>query len=160
KPVEEKKSADKKEEEKPDTAKDKPPEKVLVKIDFDNIGQRILALSLPMRRYVGLQVGKSGELYSLEAPAPSPGQEFSLTVHRFDLKKRKADVALSGVRFFEISQNGEKMLYRQGDHWFIKAPKPMSSDGPGPQPPGKASSRHFARSRRNAHRSRPRLPFA
>ncbi len=136
KPVEEKKSADKKEEEKPDTAKDKPPEKVLVKIDFDNIGQRILALSLPMRRYVGLQVGKSGELYSLEAPAPSPGQEFSLTVHRFDLKKRKADVALSGVRFFEISQNGEKMLYRQGDHWFIKAPKPMSSDGPGPQPPG------------------------
>ncbi len=135
KPVEEKKSADKKEEEKPDTAKDKPPEKVLVKIDFDNIGQRILALSLPMRRYVGLQVGKSGELYSLEAPAPSPGQEFSLTVHRFDLKKRKADVALSGVRFFEISQNGEKMLYRQGDHWFIKAPKPMSSDGPGPQPP-------------------------
>ena len=136
KPVEEKKSADKKEEEKPDTAKDKPPEKVLDKIDFDNIGQRILALSLPMRRYVGLQVGKSGELYSLEAPAPSPGQEFSLTVHRFDLKKRKADVALSGVRFFEISQNGEKMLYRQGDHWFIKAPKPMSSDGPGPQPPG------------------------
>src|SRR5207249_1721526 len=78
KPVEEKKSADKKEEEKPDTAKDKPPEKVLVKIDLENIGKRILALSLPMRRYVGLQVGKSGELYSLEAPAPSPGQEFSL----------------------------------------------------------------------------------
>jgi tricorn protease len=136
KPADEKKPADKKEDGKPDAAKDKPPEKVLVKIDFDNIGQRILALSLPMRRYVGLQVGKSGELYALEAPAPSPGQEFSLTVHRFDLKKRKSDVAMSGVRFFEISQNGEKMLYQQGDHWFIKAPKPMSSGGPGPQPPG------------------------
>ena len=136
KPADEKKSADKKENEKPDAAKDKPPEKVPVKIDFDNISQRILALSLPMRRYIGLQVGKSGELYALEAPAPSPGQEFSLTVHRFDLKKRKSDVAMSGVRFFEISQNGEKMLYQQGDHWFIKAPKPMSSGGPGPQPPG------------------------
>jgi len=136
KPADEKKSADKKEEEKPDAAKEKPPEKVVVKIDFDNIGQRILALSLPMHRYVGLQVGKSGELYALEAPAPSPGQEFSLTVQRFDLKKRKSDVALSGVRFFEISQNGEKMLYQQGDHWFIKAPKPLATGGPGPQPLG------------------------
>jgi len=135
KPADEKKSADKKEEEKPDAAKEKPAEKVVVKIDFDNIGQRILALSLPMRRYVGLQVGKSGELYALEAPAQGPGQEFSLTVQRFDLKKRKSDVALSGVRFFEISQNGEKMLYQQGDHWFIKAPKPLASGGSGPQPP-------------------------
>ncbi len=136
KPADDKKSADKKEDEKPDSAKEKSTEKVVVKIDFDNIGQRILALPLPARRYVALQVGKTGELYALEAPAPSPGQEFSLTVHRFDLKKRKSDVAQNGVRYFEISQNGEKMLYRQGDQWFIKAPKPMSSGGPGPSPGG------------------------
>jgi tricorn protease len=91
---------------------------------------------LPARRYVVLQAGKTGELYALEAPAPSSGREFSLTVHRFDLKKRKSDVALNGVRFFELSQNGEKMLYQQGEQWFIKAPKPMSSDGPGPPPSG------------------------
>jgi tricorn protease len=134
KPADDKKSADKKEDEKPDSAKEKAPEKVVAKIDFDNIGQRILALPLPARRYVALQVGKTGELYALEAPAPSPGQEFNLTVHRFDLKKRKSDVALTGVRFFELTQNGEKMLYQQGDQWFIKAPKPTSSGGPGPQP--------------------------
>jgi tricorn protease len=38
KPVDEKKAADKKEEERPDAAKEKPPEKVVVKVDFDNIG--------------------------------------------------------------------------------------------------------------------------
>jgi tricorn protease len=115
-------------------AKAKPPEKVALKIDFDNLSQRILALPLPPRRYIGLQVGKAGVLYALEAPAPAPGTEFAMTVHRFDLKTRKSDVAIGGVRSFEISQNGEKMLYRQGDRWVIAAPKPMAA-GPGAAPP-------------------------
>ena len=138
KPADEKKAEEKKEEadQKQGAVKEKAQEKVIVKIDFDNLGQRILSLPLPTRRYVGLQIGKAGELYALEVPAPGPGVEFALTVHRFDLKKRKSDVALSGVRFFEISQNGEKMLYQQGERWFIKAPKPMMSGGPGAPPPG------------------------
>lgn len=137
KPADEKKTEEKKEEadQKQGAVKEKAQEKVIVKIDFDNIGQRILSLPLPTARYVGLQIGKAGELYALEVPAPGPGVEFVLTVHRFDLKKRKSDVALSGARFFEISQNGEKMLYQQGERWFIKAPKPMMGDGPGAQPP-------------------------
>ena len=161
KPADEKKSTDKDKkgdaDEKPDKAKDskdgkdakdskdkdKDKEKVVVTIDFENIGQRILALPLPPRRYIGLQVGKAGDLYALEAPVPAPGVEFAFTVHRFDLKKRKSDVSLTGVRYFQISQNGEKALYRQGDRWFIKAPKPVPSGNgpgagpsPGPQPPG------------------------
>jgi tricorn protease len=125
KKAEEKKTEDKKaEEKKPD-----------VKIDLDNISQRILALPLPARRYVDLQVGKTGILFALEAPAPSPGEEFALTVHRFDLKTRKSDVAIAGVRSFEISPNGEKMLYRQGDKWVIAAPKPMAASGAPPPPP-------------------------
>ena len=132
KPVEEKKAEEKKKEPKKEAAK--PAEKVAVKIDFDNIGQRILALPLPPRRYVGLQVGKAGVLYALEGPQPAPGAEFSLTVHRFDLKSRKSDVAIGGVRSFEISHNGEKMLYRQGERWLIAAPRPMAT-GPGATPP-------------------------
>jgi tricorn protease len=107
---------------------------VEVKIDFDQIGQRILALPMPPKRYVGLQLGKTGVLYALEAPAPAPGAEPELTVHRFDLSKRKSDVALGGVRNFQISFNGEKMLYQQGDKWFIAAPKPMA-DGQSTPPP-------------------------
>jgi tricorn protease len=131
KAADENKSSDKKDEAKKEEAKPK----VAVKIDFDNIGQRILALPLPARRYVGLQVGKTGVLFALEAPAPRPGEEFALTVHRFDLKKRKSDVAIGGVRSFEISENGEKMLYRQGEKWVIAAPKPMAEGSGAPPPP-------------------------
>jgi tricorn protease len=127
---------------KPDEKPAKPGEaKVTVKIDFDNIGQRILALPLPPRRYVDLQAGKAGTLYAVEAPPPSfgEGEPAGSTIHRFDLKSRKADVAVAGVRNFLISFNGEKMLYRQGERWTITAPRPMAivpGAPPAPPPPG------------------------
>lgn len=125
----------------PTPDKPKTPPKVMVKIDFENISQRILALPLPPRRYVGLQTGTTGILYALEAPIPAPvltpEPNSEMIVHRFDLKSRKSDVAIGGVRFFEISQNGKKMLYRKGDNWTITAPRPMATcSGPAPpQPP-------------------------
>jgi tricorn protease len=115
------------------------PEPVKVKVDFENIGQRILSMPLPARRYAGLQAGKAGTLFALEMPqgaAAAPGAP-GLTVHRYDLKTRKSDVAISGVMNFEISFNGEKMLYRQGDRWFITAPRPMAA-GPGAPPAAQA----------------------
>jgi len=120
-----------------DKKNEKKPAEVAVEIDFDNIGQRILALPLPPRRYTDLQVGKTGILYATEVPPGIPGVQTGppeLMVHRFDLKTRKSDVAIGGVRYFEISNNGEKMLYRQGDRWVIAAPKPMAT-GPGGEPP-------------------------
>ena len=119
------------------------PKPVDVKIDFENIGQRILALPMPPRRYMSLQVGKPGVLYAVEVPAIHPGAESpersgALTVHRYDLKSRKSDVAIGGVRSFEISHNGEKMLYRQGDRWLIAALRPMPYRAwccPPPPPP-------------------------
>jgi len=113
-----------------------PPKTVNVKIDFENILQRVLAMPMPARRYVSLQVGKAGVLLASEAAdpfaggAPAPG----VTVHRYDLKARKADVAISGVSGFEIARNGEKMLYRQGERWFIAALRPMPT-GSAPPPP-------------------------
>ena len=133
-----KKDSDKEGVEKAGAAK--PAEKVEVKIDFENIGQRILALPLPPRRYEGLQIGKAGVLFALEAPVPKPPAEDapSFTVHRFDLSKRKSDVVITGVRNFQICLSGEKMLYQQGDRWVIAAPKPMADveDAPSPPPSG------------------------
>jgi tricorn protease len=115
----------------------------VVKIDFENIGQRILAMPLPPRRYVGLQTGKAGVLFAIEAPPPTPGQPGALTVHRHDLKSRKTDVAASGVQYFEVAINGEKMLTRQGENWFIRnlpPPPPASgSAGPAATPPSPAA---------------------
>ena len=138
KPGESKPEESKKDESKP--AADKPggkPAAPAVKIDFENIGQRILAMPLPPRRYVDLQAGKPGVLFALELGTPSPDQPATITVHRHDLKSRKSDVAATAVRFFEVSISGEKSLTRQGDNWAIRnlPPPPPASGGPASPPP-------------------------
>src|SRR5262245_23544571 len=145
---------------KPDETKPGAKKEVTVKIDFDNISQRILALPMPPRRYTDLQVGKAGVLLATESPAFGPGVPpgAGSTVQRYDLKTRKSDVALSGANFFEIALNGEKMLYRQGERWFIGPLRPMSpgtggagspptpppSDGAGSGPGGSSEPKTLA----------------
>jgi tricorn protease len=126
---------------KPDSPKPEASKTPEVRIDFDNISQRILAMPLPPRRYVDLQVGKAGVLYAAEAPVPAPGQRFALTIHRYDLKTRRTDVAASGVSFFEVARNGEKMLTRQGENWFIRNVPPIPPRGAAapPTPPASAN---------------------
>ena len=99
-------------EEKKDDAPKAPPKKeeVKVTIDFDRINQRILALPIPARSYVGLSVGKANIFFLGEAIANQPGT----TVHKFDLEKKKLDKVQEGISAFTISANGEKMLIGQG----------------------------------------------
>jgi tricorn protease len=106
----------KKDDSKKDEAKKDTPD---VKIDFDNIGQRILALPLPPKRYAGLLTGKEGFVYAAETAAPQPGGAPPMTIWRLDISKRKVDTAVSGVKAFNISFNGEKMLYQKDDSWKI-----------------------------------------
>ena len=124
---------------KPDAAKPAgaPAPKVAeVKIDFDNILQRVLAIPMPARRYVALQAGKAGNLFAVEAPA---GGDFAgpaaLVVHRFDLKERRSDMPFTGVTYFQVAHNGEKALYRQGPNWFIGAIRPLPPRTAPPIPP-------------------------
>ncbi len=119
---------------KPDPAKPVEPKVAEVKIDFDRIGQRILAMPMPARRYSGLQSGKGGTLFALENGQASPGNPSGLTVHRYDLKQRKADVVASGVRTFEISANGEKALTSQLGRWSIQSIRPMTASASPPMP--------------------------
>ena len=118
---------------KPDEAKEKPAaeakkdEGVRVRIDFENIDQRILALPIPARNYTGMAVGKENILFILESGQPGPSSSSGPILYKFDLAKRKLDRIMDGVGFFIISHNGEKMLYRQGDRWAI-----TSADSPKP----------------------------
>lgn len=89
-----------------------------VTLDLEGFGQRILALPVPARAYAGLEAGKAGTLFLAEAVA-APGQPPSLIMHKYDLEKRKLDKVLDGIRSFVLSANGEKMLVRLGDNWFI-----------------------------------------
>jgi tricorn protease len=101
-----------------------------VRIDLDGIDQRTVALPIPARNYVALEVGKANWIYLLEVPqgATTPG----LTLHKFDLEKRKFDKAGDGVTGFTVSANGEKALLRQGPNWVIANTATLGA----PMPPG------------------------
>ncbi|MBA3440659.1 MAG: PDZ domain-containing protein, partial [Pyrinomonadaceae bacterium] len=100
-----------------------------VRIDFEDIDQRILALPIPPRNYTGMRAGKAGMIFILEnATSPdAPG----LILHRFDLAKRKTEKVLEGVTFFDLSANGEKMLFQQGGGQSTQTAPGGSSSQPG-----------------------------
>jgi tricorn protease len=109
----------------------------IVKIDLDDISQRIVALPVPARGYLDLIAGKSGTLFLLDAPiaavgaAPGGGGFFGkITLHKFDLAKRKlepfADVT---GRTVVLSADGEKLLHRSGDKWLIVSTGPSAKGG-------------------------------
>jgi tricorn protease len=103
-----------------------------VKIDFAGLLQRTLALPVQAANYAGLFAGKTGQLYLLEAPIVSVnGEPGSLTVQKFDLKKRKTEKLLGGLRAFVLSHDGNKMLYQQGENWFIAKTAAPAKPGEG-----------------------------
>jgi tricorn protease len=87
----------------------------VVTIDFEKIGQRILALPLPPKNYLELEPGKEGVVLAVEGGVVnSPSAPPLMTAYRFDLKTRKSDNLIAGISYFRVSANGEKMLYRLG----------------------------------------------
>ncbi len=103
-----------------------------VVIDLDGIGQRIVSLPMKAARYEGLDAGKAGTLFLTEiVDVPRFGQPNPATVSKFDFTTRKTEPFLGGIRAFAVSANGEKVLYRQGEGWFIAgtAAAPKQGDG-------------------------------
>jgi len=87
-----------------------------VRIDFDKLEQRIVALPLPARSYLSLTAGKAGILYIMESAGGGRGQGGGggATLSKYDLKTRKLDKLADGVGSFDLSANGDKMLLRMG----------------------------------------------
>jgi len=86
-----------------------------VRVDFNKIGQRILALPVPARHYTELVTGRAGQVYLMEtAGGRGQGGGGGATLSKFDLKTRKLDKLADGVAVFDLSANGDKMLLRLG----------------------------------------------
>ena len=110
--------------------KDKKDEAVVVKIDIDGIGQRILSLPIPAKNYLNMLGGKSGILLLAEGPlvvTEDDQPNVSQIIQKFDLSKRKVDKVLEDVNDYAVSFDGEKILYRKGDSWATASP----DDSPG-----------------------------
>ncbi len=137
-----KSKASSEEEAKPeDQDQDKTMEKeepVTVRVDMENISQRILALPIPARNYVDLKAGNAGELFLLEAPpvlSQEDSQDPKMVLHKFELKKRKLDKFLDGIADFRISHDGKKVLFRKGEQWIIASTaEPPKAEAGEPKP--------------------------
>jgi len=95
-----KKSKEKKDDAKKEESKD-------VKIDFDGLSQRIIALDIPAREYDGIEAGKEGVIFYDEICRSSN----STTLHRYKVKDRKADKLIGGLLGFKVSFDKNKILY-------------------------------------------------
>jgi tricorn protease len=103
---------------KPGPAPQKAPEPT--RVDLEGIDQRVISISqIPARNFNGLYAGKAGILYVTEFPLAPASGPFGLTLHKFDLDKRKFEEVKTGVNNFRVSANGEKMLFQQGPSWSM-----------------------------------------
>jgi tricorn protease len=103
----------------------KKPEPSAVRVDWSGIGQRILGLPIPAHNYSGLLAGKEGVIFLTEGPAvPSMERENAVqsdALYRFELGKRQLTKLADGVAMVQVSHDGEKLLYRQGERWLLVA---------------------------------------
>jgi tricorn protease len=122
-----------------------------VKIDLENIGQRIIALPIPVRNYTDLQAGKAGTLFVLEAPItpvaaappgpPGRGGFFGKsTLHKFDLSKRKLEQFAEVGGKPVLSADGEKLLYKSADKWMVVGTGGAPAPSLGPKSSGDGKS--------------------
>ncbi len=108
-------------------------EGVVVRIDAENISQRIVAMPIPPRDYSKLVAGKAGTIFLIE-DSPRPGPDQLNTLWRFDLTSRKPEKLMEGANDFSVSFDGKKMLYskgrRENKKWFISsATAPARGEG-------------------------------
>jgi tricorn protease len=124
-----KKDADKKDEDKKDGDKDGEgkPEKIEVRIDFDGIARRVIALPMPVDTYVLTLAGPAGILFVGQGSFDDP----NVVLHKFVLKDREAKVFLSGVRSPAISADGAKLLTRSGEQWSVVGTEAPPEPGKG-----------------------------
>ena len=95
-----------------------------VRIDFEGIDQRILALPVPQRNYTLLQAGPEGVVFYGEAVPNQPG----VTLHRWQTGEREAASFLTGVQEARVSHDRRKLLVRAGAQWRI-----VNTTGAAPQ---------------------------
>ncbi|UTW57839.1 PD40 domain-containing protein [Kordiimonas sp. SCSIO 12603] len=121
------KPADKGDEKEADKPKEKP--KKALKIDLEDIQNRIIALPAADTTWIGLVAGAKGELFALESNTGRAGPA-TLSLYKFDGKSKKFSKVTDGLTSFDVSSNGKKALVRRGrSNWSIVATAALAKPG-------------------------------
>ncbi len=123
---EEKDKDDSKDDSKDDKVEKDKEKTVSIQI-HDGIQNRIVHLPLPARNYTGLITGSEDILFVLENIPNTPGQ----TLHKYDVKKLKAEEYTKGIFTVVSSSNGEHLLFRNSAGWHIQSSKSPFKAGEG-----------------------------
>jgi tricorn protease len=124
----------------------KPPEPV--KIDFEGLDQRIVALPIDRLNYAALEAGAEGILFLIANPTVLTDEDYTelqaypaQSVWKFDLKTRKREKLLEkidggspvygGLATFSVSADGAKMLFAQDKKWFLTPTEKPPAAGEG-----------------------------
>jgi tricorn protease len=86
----------------------------VVRIDFDGVDRRIVALPMPDRDYTSMIAGPRGSVFVLETVPNSPA-----VLHKFTFEARTASAFVRDVDQVAISGDGRKLLYRSGQNWSV-----------------------------------------
>jgi tricorn protease len=102
---------------KADNGKDGEEADIEVRIDFDGLAERMVALPVAKGNYRDLQVAGDGSLFWMRYPQPGstvemPGESNTdeNRLMRFDFDKREASTVYSGLNGFDISAAGSHLL--------------------------------------------------
>jgi len=79
-----------------------------VKIDWDNLDRRIIAMPIAVGEYDGLLAGPKGNVLIISGPG----------VSKYSVADKKLEELAKGARF-AVSANGEKLLFKAGPNWRV-----------------------------------------
>jgi tricorn protease len=96
-----------------------------IRIDFERIGRRVLALDVPVGEYNSLTAGPAGTIFYTEQVNAGGGRGL-LRLQRYQLKERSAKPFLEGILSYTLSADMKKLLYQAGgNRWGV-----VSTDRP------------------------------
>ena len=108
-----------------------------VRIDFEQIDQRIVALPIERAAYSSIEATAPGTLLLFNGPLSLSDDDVleldSVPTHvsRFDLKSRKAIPFVDNITRYALSADGTKLLYESNHAWFVTGTEAPAKPGDG-----------------------------
>ena len=114
------KKDDKKEDKKDGDKKDP-----LVRVDLDGITARLFELPVPAGNYSQLSANDKTLFYVSSSPGEGPGGLMGVAIGH---ENNDAKTVVPGIRGYEMSGDGKKLLVRKGDNLYVIDAAPASAD--------------------------------